>query len=245
MIRNALMRPMFSYFGSKYNLAKLYGKPKHNLVIEPFAGSACYSLYWNVPKAILIDPFPQIIGIWQFLIKATEREIMSLPVDFDHVDDLKIPQEAKWLIGYWVNASPSSACKSYSLWARSYRHGFWGDRIKCRIASQLSGIRNWDARLGDYSDAPDVMASWFIDPPYYVAGKHYVFNKVNYAAVASFCRSRKGQVFVCENAGANWLPFVYLHKGRGLGGKYRSGVTHEVVWTNGSFTRFGAPQQLF
>jgi hypothetical protein len=229
-----LMRPMFSYFGSKWNLAKRYGAPVHDLVIEPFAGSAAYSLYWNAPKVLLIDAFPEIVGMWQFLIRASEREIRALPLDFDHVDDLKIPQEAKWLIGYWIKKASVTGGKSRTAWARLYRHSgdckVWGEAARERIASQLVGIRGWKALLGDWSSAPDVEATWFIDPPYQVAGKHYVFSSVDYDALATFSRSRQGQIFVCENAGANWLPFRPFHNSRGTFGHKRSGVSMEVVY---------------
>ena len=39
---------MWSYCGSKSKLVKHYPTPKHNLTIEPFAGSARYALrYWE------------------------------------------------------------------------------------------------------------------------------------------------------------------------------------------------------
>ena len=229
------MRPMFSYFGSKWMLAKKYGPPVHDLVIEPFAGSAAYSLYWNVPKALLIDIYPEIVGMWQFLIGVTEKEIMSLPIDFDHIDDLKIPQEAKWLIGYWIKKASVTGGKSRTAWARQYRHSgdckVWSEAARLRIAKQLPGIRGWKAKLGDFQSAPDKTATWFIDPPYQVAGRHYVHSEVDYVALAKFCKSRKGQTFVCENAGADWLEFLPLAKSRGTFGHMRSGVSNEVVFS--------------
>lgn len=39
---------MFSYYGSKSKLVNLYPEPLHDTIIEPFAGSARYSLkYWD------------------------------------------------------------------------------------------------------------------------------------------------------------------------------------------------------
>lgn len=226
---------MFSYFGSKWMLAKLYGPPQHELVIEPFAGSAAYSLYWNAPKALLIDIFPEIVGVWQFLIKATEREIRKLPLDFQHIDELKIPQEAKWFIGYWINKASERSGKSRTAWARQYRNcgdaSVWNEQARERVASQLSGIRGWKAQLGTWQDAPNIEATWFIDPPYQVTGKRYVFSDIDFKALAKFCRLRKGQTFVCENNGANWLPFKYLRETRGTFGHGRSGVSKEVLWT--------------
>ena len=120
--------------------------------------------------------------------------------------------------------------KSRTAWARQYRHSgdckVWGEAARLRIAKQLPGVRGWKAELGDFRSAPDKTATWFIDPPYQVAGSHYVFNEIDYAALAKFCKSRKGQTFVCENAGADWLKFSPLAKARGTFGHKRSGVSN-------------------
>lgn len=97
------MRPFFSYFGSKWLLAKKYGVPKFDLVIEPFAGSAAYAVYHEPKRALLLDINPRVVGVWKYLITASEDEILRLPTDFETVDQLDICQGAKWLIGYWLN----------------------------------------------------------------------------------------------------------------------------------------------
>ena len=228
------MRPMFSYMGSKWRIAKKYGPPQTNLVIEPFAGAACYALYWNAPKVILYDLNPIIAGIWQYLIKAKASEILKLPTDFDSVDDLKISQEAKWLIGFWITKGNVHPNKSRSAWARQYRNSgdckVWGDAVKARIAKQLSGIRDWKSICADYKECPNVKADWFIDPPYAVAGKHYPFSELDYEELAAFCCNRKGRTTVCENKGANWLPFKPFITARAMTGKKGIRQSVEVVY---------------
>lgn len=177
--------------GSKWRLAKQYGPPQTDLVIEPFAGAACYSLFWNVPKAILYDLNPVIAGIWSYLIRAKESEIQSLPIDFETVDELvEIPQEARWLIGFWITKGNTRPNKSRSAWAREYRNSgdckVWGEAVRVRLASQVSKIRNWEVYCSDYRNSPNVTADWFIDPPY------------------------------CENKGATWLPFVTFAEARAM-----------------------------
>jgi site-specific DNA-adenine methylase len=227
---------MFSYFGSKWNLAKRYGKPLYPIVVEPFAGSASYSLYWNVPKAILYDVHEEIFGIWSYLIKTSEKEILSLPLDFDTVDDLTICQEAKWLIGYWIKKASTTAGKSRTAWARQYRYHqdckVWGEKARERIAGQLKSIKNWEVYQESYQDCPDIEGTWFIDPPYQVTGYRYRHSKIDYDHLSDFCFSRKGQVFVCENEGAKWLDFSFLYSSRGTFGHKRTGVSKEVYWTN-------------
>jgi hypothetical protein len=41
---NRTVRPFFSFFGSKWRVAPHYPAPERDLIIEPFAGSAGYSL---------------------------------------------------------------------------------------------------------------------------------------------------------------------------------------------------------
>jgi hypothetical protein len=39
------LRPFFSYYGAKWGLGRHYSAPAHWTVVEPFAGSAGYSLF--------------------------------------------------------------------------------------------------------------------------------------------------------------------------------------------------------
>lgn len=225
---------MFSYMGSKWRLAKRYGAPQTGLVIEPFAGAACYSLYWNAPKVLLYDLNPYVAGIWRYLIKVKESEILSLPVDFSTVDELKIPEEAKWLIGFWITKGNVHPNKSRSAWARQYRNSgdckVWSEAVRVRIAKQVSQIRNWESRCEDYRNAPDVEADWFIDAPYEVKGKHYPFFELDYDELADFCLSRRGIITVCENKGATWLPFKPFTSARAMTGKTGARVSHEIIY---------------
>ena len=77
----------------------------------------------------------------------------------------------------------------------------------------------------DYRTAPDVEATWFIDPPYQAVKRGYHSN-IDYDALAKWCRSRKGLVIVCEQAGATWLPFKPLVSIKGTNNK----VSTEAVW---------------
>jgi hypothetical protein len=95
-------------------------------------------------------------------------------------------------------------------------------------------IRHWRVTEGDYTKSPDVRATWFVDPPYILAGKDYrsgcSSKNLDYATLGAWCKSRKGQVMVCENAGASWLPFKTFRTIRGANGTRRTGVSEEVIW---------------
>ena len=225
------MRPFFPYYGSKWNMARYYPAPVHSLVIEPFAGSAGYATFYGCPRVNLIDADPIIAGIWRYLIKATEREILrlpELPEVGDCVDDFPmVPQEARWLIGFWLNrgsASPKKSRTAYS--ARTDRAQLnWGARAKERIAGQLERIRDWRVCEGSYRQQMNREATWFIDPPYGDKGRFYRVTFDRFDELAVWCRERQGQLIVCEGAGATWLPF------RPLGDfKTSKGRAAEVVY---------------
>lgn len=219
------MRPMFPYFGSSWFKARDFPAPEHDEVWELFAGSAGYSLRHDVKRARLIDASPVIVGVWDYLIHAAETEILALPdIAFvgDSVDNYNLPQEAKWLIGFWLNrgsASPKKSRTAYS--ARNDGQLIWGPRAKDRIASQQRHIREWTVQQGSYADGPppSVPATRFIDPPYVDKGKYYPVNFHEHGVLGLYCLECRGLVMVCEGPGADWLPFKTL-------GSYKSSLGH-------------------
>ena len=61
------MQPFFLYYGGKWRLAERLGPPQRHHVIEPFAGSAGYSCFWEPKKVTLIERDPLVVGVWKFL----------------------------------------------------------------------------------------------------------------------------------------------------------------------------------
>jgi hypothetical protein len=112
-------------------------------------------------------------------------------------------------VGWWFNRATREPSQRRSNWARSvrYRHLFWGQKIRARIAGQVGRIKDWTIIEGDYTLAPDIEAHWFIDAPYSIAGRHYRVNGIDYAHLAEWCRQRRGFIQVCESSEAHWLPF--------------------------------------
>lgn len=233
------LKPFFTYYGGKYRSAPKYPYPHFDRIVEPFAGSAGYALRHYDKDVHLIDLDPIIVGVWSYLIAASSDEIMGLPSEFGEgrsVDDLSAPQEAKWLIGFWLNKGAASPCKTPSSWMRSgiRPNSYWGQAIKERIASQVDSIRHWKASVGSYQSAPDEEATWFIDPPYQQAGKLYRkgSNGLDFNQLGDWCSQRKGQVIVCENMGAKWLPFVHFGDTKSTPGARGKSVSKEAIWTN-------------
>jgi site-specific DNA-adenine methylase len=230
------LRPFFGYFGGKWRDAlKSYPAPQHDTIVEPFAGSAGYALRYAHKKVVLCEIDPVIAGVWKYLIRATAKEILSIPdVPSDStVDDLGICEEAKWLVGLWLNRGIAYPRKSPSKWMRDgIRPGsFWGQRVRATISSQLERIRHWTILNCSYDQAPTEEATWFIDPPYIEAGRHYRFGsaKIDFEQLAEWCRARPGQAIVCENEGATWLPFRHLGSFKTTRTKK---LSKEVYWIN-------------
>ena len=97
------MRPFFKYYGSKWNGAKHYGPPKYELVIEPFAGSACYATYWEVPHVKLYDISDEVCAVWDYLINCSEQDIKDLPDWIEGREHLLgLPYAPQRLIARWI-----------------------------------------------------------------------------------------------------------------------------------------------
>src|SRR5438876_6106842 len=112
------LKPFFSYYGGKYRIAKFYLKPLYDTIIEPFCGSAGYSLNYSNLKIKLYDVSDFICGLWSYLIKVKESEILLLPNEIIHLDCIQLLQEQKWLIGFWLNKGNTGPCKQPSKWMR-------------------------------------------------------------------------------------------------------------------------------
>jgi len=229
------LRPFFGFYGGKWrDTPRHYPAPAFDRIVEPFAGSAGFSLRYPDRDVVLCDVDPIIAGLWRYLIAVRPSEVLAIPdVPLDGcVDDLSLIPEAAALVGFWLNRAPSSPRKSPSSWMRSgVRPGsFWGDRVRNTIASQVDHIRHWRVVEGDYTSVTDVgSATWFVDPPYADAGRHYRFGAdgIDFPQLGDWCQSRPGQVIVCENVGATWLPFAPLGEVKTTRAGSRSA---EAVW---------------
>ena len=199
--------------------------------MEPFAGSAGYSVQHHWADVVLVEPDPVIASVWRYLLAAQPRQVLALP-NVEPGQDLRelveLDPAERALIGYWLNPANAYPANRPSSWARDWPQHVWGVRARERIADQLAAIRHWSLVEGEWHEGPDGPATRFVDPPYVVKGKHYRHGPegIDYAALAQACRGWPGQVIVCEQRGADWLPFREHRSVRAM-----KGYTDEVVWT--------------
>ena len=198
------LRPFWRYYGGKWRAAPLYPQPMHPRIVELFAGAAGYSLRYPDREVVLVEKDPAIASIWRFLLAAEPHEIEAVPLA-ERIDTIPswVPPGMRALIRQlfaagsarpqnWLSPGFVRQFAEHPTWSRG-----WDDIMRRRIAAQVPLIRHWRLIAGDYTEAIgciDASTTTFVDPPYCSpAGAKYA--------------TLPGQVIVCENEGATWLPF--------------------------------------
>jgi site-specific DNA-adenine methylase len=222
---------MFSYYGSKAQIIEYYPSPKYPLIIEPFCGAAHYAQKYFNHDVWLNDIYTAIYDIWCYLQRVDEDEILDLPLlkSGDDLRDFDLTDEQRLLLGFCVQrgtSTPNHIVSGYG--ASENRSNTCWDIARKRILQYLPVIRRWKITNFDYTRLPNLEATWFIDPPYKTGGASYVHNTINYNDLADWCKSRNGQVIVCENGESNWLPFVPLCRRQGSTNSNKM----EMIWTS-------------
>lgn len=159
----------------------------------------------------LYDLSVYVVGVWRYLIEASEHDVRSLP-DVESkksLDEIKSLSDAeRWLIGFHLcrgKAKPRKVGHGQNSWSRD----------KHRIADRLYKIRHFKVFLKSYTSIPNARATYFVDPPYQCFntpenGDRYPHSEIDYPHLAKWVRSRRGLVIACEGEGADYLPFRLL-----------------------------------
>jgi site-specific DNA-adenine methylase len=226
---------MFYYYGSKSKIAKYYPKPKYDTIVEPFAGSAAYSLLYRNKRVILNEKDRIIYDIWNWLINSPS----SCGDIFEHMDlyenqdirELNISEPHRNFLGFLINRGSVQPCNIVQKWSCQVpsRPGYASTvnfALK-RALKILPEIRHWEIKFGDYSQLENAEATWFIDPPYSSSGFRYKTNDVDYNILSDFCSNRNGQIIVCEQNGSDWLDFQPFMNVYG-----QLDDCKEMIWTN-------------
>jgi 16S rRNA G966 N2-methylase RsmD len=214
---------MFYYYGRKKQIAKHYPYPNFDRIIEPFAGSAAYSLYgekWK-KEVILIERDEQVSGIWDWLInEATPSKIMNLP-------DLNIGEKSSEFL-HIIHAATKMAFHYKTIKVTPVLARNW-EISKRYMSENLYKVKHWKIINGDHTVAPELEATWFIDPPYKGdagIGYRYSSKLIDYKKLAEWAKERKGEVIFCEGHCGDYLPFTPLLELKGVAGK----ISKEVIY---------------
>jgi hypothetical protein len=217
---------MFNYFGSKARLAPTYQAPQHDLIIEPFAGAAGYSMYWlqerSDLRAVLIDIEPAVVKAWHTLLALSPDELWDYPC----------PRQGDMSQDLVVASSKAHEHLLKTALNKPFQVTEWMAQefpmIRRRMAATLAKVQGRvDVKLGEYADAPNTVATWFIDPPYQREGFRYASgNRLDFQLLGEWSQSRQGQVIACDTMGADWLPFEPHRANNTLGGT----TSIEAVW---------------
>jgi len=216
---------MWSYYGSKSKIVNHYPPPKFDKIIEPFAGSARYSLKYFENDIFINDKYEVIYGIWKYLQQCSPGDIISLPKL--KVGDKIIREEYDCIEQAWLM---SFIIKSGTCWPELIVSKYGASAIEHRkrdIANNLYKIKHWKVTNYDYLEIKNTKATWFIDPPYQFGGHKYKYNKIDFNKLATWSKSREGHVIVCENTKADWMEFKPMKEM--MGAKFK---TTEAIWSN-------------
>lgn len=229
---------MFYFYGGKRRLARFYPAPDYRVVVEPFAGSAAYSVTHVVPvkgkravdRIILIEKDKRVYDTW----------VKLLAMDVDEVLNYPIPDAGARTSDFLLMTSAcSNRIARTEEMTVTTRMPVVLRRMFKQIAAVLPHVKERiEIVHGDYTEAENIEATWFIDPPYHVDGRAQSRGMgyaegcnsyaLDYEALADWCRSRRGQRIVCEQQGATWLPFNHLRRARNSIGNEAA----EVVWSD-------------
>lgn len=223
------LNQFFPYYGSKWRAAKKYPAPRYDTIIEPFAGGAGYSAFYHERNIILYDLNPDIADLWNFLINSTEEQILKIPLIKlgDKLSEMDLERGPKLLIGFWCARASATPRNHLSSWSEKWSDRFWCAKTREKIASQVQYIKHWKSICDTYENIENTIATYFIDPPYVKGGKLYPKKNINYNYLSKWAQTRNGQVIVCEQEQASWLPFKEFYDHKGIKNKKRT----ELLWT--------------
>jgi hypothetical protein len=228
---------MFYYYGRKKQIAKRYPEPVYDTIVEPFAGAGAYSLFgdrWR-RRVILIEKDQRVAEIWRWLIQdATPQSIMSLPA-------LRVGDRSSEFL-HIVHAATKMAFKYKTIKVTPVLERNW-EISKRAMAANVYKVKHWRILAEDYTAAPDIEATWFVDPPYKSApGDGYAHGSsvLDYQALARWVMKRKGQVISCEGEFGDYLPFRELLTLPGVAGKQSKEKIYYRPAPNTEVDLFGA-----
>jgi hypothetical protein len=213
--------PLFKWFGSKWSSAKKYPCPDHPTIIEPFAGSAGYSLNYAERNIVLWEDDQNLFQLWNWLInQATTDDILKIPVNLPvgtNILKLQLSKGQALLLKHWQRTNNVGDCWTISSWGNL--PGQWTRNTRARVADEVHAIKHW--KLDRPIHYIDKAVTWFIDPPYlYNYQYSNDLDDFNHQALDSLVQTiaKESLVIVCEARRKSdgkipdYLPFQSSHE---------------------------------
>lgn len=238
-MKSGITGPLFKLFGSKWSASKYYPTPEYDTIVEPFAGSAGYSLRHYQKSVRIAESNTHVYNLWNWLINdAKEDDIRSIPLNIPEGTDIRelgMTDGQNLLLKNWQRTNNVGNCWTISPWGN--KPGQWTENTRSRVAEQSQCIKHWNVYKNSSEVFDNTENTWFVDPPYL-----YNYNyktTVDFESLGKTCNSLLGQVIVCEatcpktQQVPGWLPFKPFR--RTVTSRRKANNNHhsnELIWTN-------------
>lgn len=216
MSSSKITGPLFKWFGSKWSSSKIMPSPRYGRIVEPFAGSAGYSIRYSHLDVTICESNEHIKRLWTWLIQESSTQlVMDIPINIPEGTDIRrigLSYGQQLLLKNWQRTNNVGNCWTVSPWGN--KPGQWTANTRSRVANECYLVKHWRI-MSDYTEATEstLEATWFIDPPYQF-NYQYGNRPVDYMALAESVKRLNGQVIVCEavcpktGSVPQWLPFA-------------------------------------
>jgi hypothetical protein len=209
--------PLFKWFGSKWLSSKLLPAPKHDAIVEPFAGGAGYSLRHASHSVTIWDDDPNLRVLWPWLMQAKPADIRDIPINCEigmDIRSLGLSNGQSMLLKHWQRTNNVGDCWTVSPWG--HLPGQWTANTRARVADEIGAVSHWKFERPVW-DLPST--TYFLDPPY-LHNYRYRFgkNEFDHGWLANTVRGipASSQVIACEavcpktGAVPSYLPFEHF-----------------------------------
>lgn len=192
--------PLFKWFGSKWLASKLYPAPEHDVIFEPFAGSAGYSLRHHEKRVVIWEANANLNMLWSWLIDhATSADVLEIPLGLPigtDITGLGLQLGQALLLKHWQRTNNVGDCWTVSPWGD--KPGQWTANTRARVAEELHAVKHW--KLEELR--PDRAGTYFIDPPYLYNYRYCFKTAFDHQGLVEKLKMipSPSQIIVCEAA---------------------------------------------
>jgi len=234
--------PLFKCYGSKWTASKRMPPPKHDILIEPFAGGAGYALRHADKRVVLAERDPHVRDLWTWLIgDATETLIREIPTSVPEGTDIRtlaLDWGQRLLVKHWQRTNNVGDCWTISPWGN--KPGQWTANTRARVASEVGAVKRWrilPCAAEAFRQMGQDKATWFIDPPYEF-NYSYKQPPIDYEKLGRLVQRLPGQKIACEARGKDgqvptWLPFEPFERRITSRRAAADPYSDEMIWTDG------------